>query len=98
VERPDIPRGAWWLPAILWAVGSVVVIMVGFGAGTSCTNSRPEGECSAINEWASFGVLAAGLVAVLPMSRAVRQQARPWWFAAGIGGVFAIAVVGMSLV
>jgi hypothetical protein len=98
VERPDLPRGAWWWPAILWAFGFVVVGMVGFGAGTSCTNSRPEAECSAIDDWASFGVIAAGLVAAMPVSRSVREQARPTWISATVGVIVSVTVIAVFVV
>ena len=98
MERPDIPRGAWWLPAILWAVGTVVVLMVGFGASTACTTGRPESECSGIDDWAVLGVLAAGLVAVLPVSRAVREQAHPTWIAAAVGVIVSVTVVAMFVI
>lgn len=98
MERPGLPPGAWWLPAILWAVGSVVVMMVGFGAATACTTSRSDAECSGIELWAWFGVIAAGLVALLPVSRSLREQATPQWVAAAIGVVFGASVIGMQLV
>lgn len=98
MSRPGVDSRAWWLPVVVWAVGFVVIAMAGFGAATNCTTSRPEVECDAIDDWAAFGVVAAGLVAVLPVSRVVREQVRPAWVASVVGAIVAVTVVAMYLV
>lgn len=98
MARRDPDRTAWFLPALVWAVGFVILWMVGFGTGTQCTTTRPERECAAIDDLFSFGVVAAGLVALLPVSRSLREQATPGWLAAIVGVVVVVTVIGMYTV
>jgi hypothetical protein len=98
VQRPDARRGVWWLPAIVWAAGSVAIVAVGFGTTTSCTTERVETHCDAIGECATFGVIASGLIAMLPVSRSVREAATPTWITVVVGVVVAVAVFGMRSV
>lgn len=94
----DPARSAWFVPAIVWVGGCVILVMVGFGTGTQCTTTHPEAECGAIDEWAWFGVIAAGLVAVLPVSRSLREQVTPLWVAVAVGVLIAVAVMGIILI
>ena len=98
MSRRDAARAAWFVPAVVWAAGLVILAMVGFGRGTQCTTTRPEGECGAIDDWFWFGVIAAGLVALLPVSRSLREQATPFWVAAVVGVVIVVTAIGMSTV
>ena len=98
MSRRDPARSAWIVPAVVWAAGFVIVAMVGFGRGTQCTTVRTEGECGAIDDWLWFGVIAAGLVALLPVSRSLREQATPFWVAAVVGLVFVATAIGMFTV
>ena len=98
MSRPGVDRRAWWLPAVAWAAGVVVIAMAGFGVATNCTTSRPEAECHAIDDWAVFGVVAAGLVALLPVSRVVREQVRLAWIVSVVGALVAVTVVATYLV
>ena len=94
MDRRDPTRSAWCIPAIVWAAGLLVLVMLGFGTRTQCTTTRPERECSGVDQWVWFGVIAAGFVALSPVSRSLREQATPWQVAAVVGVVIGASAIG----
>ena len=98
MSRRDPARSAWFVPAVVWVAGFVVLAMLAFGTATQCTTTRPEGECAAIDDWFVLGVIVAGLVAALPVSRSLREQAAPWQVTTLVGVVMAVTVIGMYTV